>query len=131
MDVSLVGRGGPVDVVDVGGAIDAVGATHTRITGATGSVRLRVDQGNAIAEVAALPGNTVQLATNSGDVQVILPARPSVAIAAQTGSGAILIRHPGLPRYPGGGLPYAANVNGGLAQVVLQTSAGNVVVDSQ
>jgi len=131
MDVSLVGRGGPVDVVDMAGALDLVGATHTRVTGATGPVRVRVDQGNAIAEVAALPGNTVELRTNAGDVQAILPPRPSVAIQAQTGNGAILVRHPGLPAYPGGDLPYGAVVNGGLAQVVLQTSVGNVVLDTQ
>jgi hypothetical protein len=131
MDVQLVGRGGPVDVSAILGDVDVVGATHARVVGAEGSVRVAVDQGNAIAEVAARPGSIVELATNRGDVQVLLPAAPSVTVQARADNGAILVRHPNLPRYAGGGLPYGAVVNGGLSQVVLTSVAGNVVIDAR
>lgn len=131
MDVGVVARNGTLDIVDIGGDIDALSASHGKIVGATGSVELGVDRGNAIAEVSALPGSTISVATNTGDVQVILPPRPSVALSAQTNQGAILVRHPQLPAYPGGGLPYGVQVNGGLSQVTLTAGIGNVVIDSQ
>lgn len=129
MDVGLVGLGGPVDVENVAGAVDVVSASHGRVTGSSGSVSVRVNSGNAVANLPIANGNPVLLATNAGDVQLALPSRPSVAISAQATGGTILIRHPGLPRHPGGDLPYGAVVNGGLSQVILTSNQGNVVID--
>lgn len=131
MDLQVIGRGGPVLVSDIGGDIGINAATHTRVVNAGGSVRVGVEQGNAIVSALALPGSIIELATNTGDAQVSLPSRPSVVLQAQAGGGGqIFIRHPGLPRYAGGDLPYGAVVNGGLSQVVLTTRIGNIVVDA-
>ncbi len=131
MDVQLIARGGPVLVQNIEGSINVNAATGALVEGATGSVRVGVERGNAIVRSQALPGSVIEVATNAGDAQVSLPSRPSVALQAQAGGGGqIFIQHPGLPQYAGGDLPYGAVVNGGLSQVVLTTRVGNIVIDA-
>ncbi len=128
LDLGVVGRGGPVDVLGMERGVDVVAATHARVEGALGSVRVRVERGNALVSSALSPGTVADLEVGVGDVQLTLPARPSAAIEASAGGGgSVQVGHPALPR-AFGVQPYRAAVNGGLGAARLVARAGNVVI---
>ncbi|MFO0724138.1 MAG: hypothetical protein U1E65_10170 [Myxococcota bacterium] len=68
--------------------------------------------------------------SSSGEIDLFLPARPSIALNAEVADVSQLsIEHPAFPR-PVGGLAYTPILNGGLAPVHVLTQAGRIVIRS-
>ena len=66
----------------------------------------------------------------SGQVDLILPERPSIALTVSVNdNNQLSILHPFFPR-PIGGVPYAPVLNGGLAPVRVLTQTGRIVIRS-
>jgi hypothetical protein len=132
LDVNVTERGGTVDVVSVDGDIVINSLSHVRVTDATGNVSVAVESGNALVQTESNPGKQTVIRLRRGDIELTLPPAVSADIQADVlGNGNIVIAHPGLPRYPGGTLPYRATVAGGLSIVRLETGAGLIVIKSQ
>lgn len=130
MHLIATAQTGPLLVSEMHGDMNLNAATSARVQGAKGSVRVAVENGNAIVSTQALPSTLIEVYTNSGDAQVLLPGQPSVSLQAQAGGGGqILVRHPAMPRHVATDLPYGTVVAGGLCQVVMSTRIGNIAID--
>jgi hypothetical protein len=129
LDVAVTERGGTVDVVGVEGQMIINSLSHVRVLGATNNLQVNVEGGNALVQTDSGPGKQTLIRLKQGDIELTLPLAVSADILADvTGNGTILINHPNLPRYPGGTLPYAANVGGALSIIRLETGAGLIVI---
>jgi hypothetical protein len=129
VDLKVLGRGGTVDVVSMEGQIEIDAITHVRVVGVQDNMDVAIENGNALIESEAPPGKLLVVNLNRGDIDLTLPAAVSANIEADViGSGNIVIAHPMLPRYPGGTLPYRADVSGGLSVIRLQTGTGLIVI---
>lgn len=125
-------------------ALDLVvlAAPGARVVGMDGDVSLRTNGGVQVEgvrgslEVSTAGGAIVatpllqstRLAIEAtGAVIVRLPASPSGAFDVQGQS--IVVRHPKLPQPLAGAMQYRQTVNGGLAEVVIQSTAASVTLD--
>ncbi len=130
MHLIATAQTGPLLVTEMHGDMNLNAATHTRVQGAKGSVRVAVQSGSAVVSTQALPSTLIELYTGTGDAQVLLPRQPSVNLQAEAGGGGqILVRHPAMPRHVATDLPYGAVVSGGLCQILMKTRAGNIAID--
>jgi hypothetical protein len=131
VDLDVTERGGTVEIEGIEGKIRVNSLGHVRVTGAEDDVFVAVQSGNALVDTDLRPGGSTTVQLVRGDIQLTTPAAVSADIEAVSESGLIVIAHPSLPRYPGGGLPYRANVGGGLNTVRLSTRSGVVVIGSR
>lgn len=126
LDLGLNG-GATIEASGMDGSYDVRALSTVLIAGAQRDVVVRTSGGIRLTTRAS-PGTTADLEQGVGDLELILPALPSVQFQAATGNGQILIAHPQLPPWSGGTNPYQVSVNGGLAAIRLVTQSGNVVI---
>jgi hypothetical protein len=129
LDLTIVERGGTVDVEDLEGSLRIVSQSHVRVVGATRDTVVGVVSGNALVDTLATPGTTTTIEVTAGDIELTLPEGLSANLLAVAGQGQIYIAHPRLPPFLGRpGDVYSANVGGGLAVFRLETRAGKIVI---
>ncbi len=129
LPVVAIQRSGTLDVIDVQESININAISHVRVTGAERDVSVAIEQGNALVETRATPGTQTIISVGSGSIELTVPLALSANIEAAVGTaGAIIPNHPALSPWVGGGLPYLANVNGGLSVFRLSTRSGNIVI---
>ena len=131
LDLVVTERAGTVDVFEVTGSIKVNSLSHVRITGAENDLFVAVEAGNALVDSDLPPSKTTTIRTGTGDIELKGPPGMSTQIQAETQEGDIVIAHPALPRWPGGNLPYRAQVNGGLHQISILAGQGTIVVTSR
>lgn len=117
--VSITGMEGDVFVASVG---------PVKVAEAEGDVRVDTRGGNVIIDAELPPGAEISASTGGGDIELAIPARPSVDVeAAINGQGQIYVTHPALPA-PISAVAYQATVSGGLASARLLTQGGSIVI---
>lgn len=127
LDLGLNG-GATIEAKGMDGSYDVRALSTVLIAGAQKNVIARTSAGGIQVETLAAPGSTTDLEVSTGNLDLILPAVPSVQFQVAAGGGMIGIDHPQLPPWSGGGNPYQVSVNGGLALARLVTQAGNVLI---
>ncbi|MBK6687668.1 MAG: hypothetical protein IPG45_24555 [Deltaproteobacteria bacterium] len=126
LDLGING-GATIDASGMDGSYDVRALSTVLIADAQRDVVVRTSGGIRLTTRAS-PGTTADLEQGVGDIELILPALPSVQFQAATGNGQIVIAHPQLPPWSGGNNAYQVSVNGGLSAIRLVTQSGNVVI---
>ncbi len=125
MDLTVIQRGGTVDVTGMRETISVQSYTHVNIVDARADVSVGVENGNALVDTRLSPSTNTLIRTRSGDIQLTIPDSISANINATGGAG-VAVSHPQLPMRPAN-LPYQVSVGNGLASVVIQ-AGGKVVI---
>jgi hypothetical protein len=123
-----IASGGSTEVEGMDGDIDVNALSGVMIVGVQKGLRVRAQAGPIKIDSDVLPSTGADVEIGAGDIELVAPSRVSALFDVKAGNGAIVIQHPQLPPWAGGGQPYQANVNGGLALVHLLTNGGNIVI---
>lgn len=130
LKIDAIERGDHVDIDGMEDDLRVFSESSVRIIGAQHDVNVGVNHGNAILETELDPGSRIELATNSGDLQLTVPISISAdVIALVKTNGTIVTNHPQLPPFRGQpGQAYHVRIGDGLSSVSLQTGVGNIVI---
>lgn len=110
------------------GAIVAAAQSGVQVD--DGCCAITITQAPQVVVATSLQAGAPVDITASGQVDLILPERPSIALTVSVNdNNQLSILHPFFPR-PIGGVPYAPVLNGGLAPVRVLTQTGRIVIRS-
>jgi hypothetical protein len=110
------------------GAIVAAAQSGVQVD--DGCCAITITQAPQVVVATSLQAGAPVDITASGQVDLILPERPSIALTVSVNdNNQLSILHPLFPR-PIGGVPYAPVLNGGLAPVRVLTQTGRIVIRS-
>lgn len=129
IDVQVLGRGPGQRIEGFEGDVVVDAITGVAVLANEGNVTVRTG-GEVLVDSPLAPNSNITVNAD-GAIQIVLPARPTTPIDAlifaQAGpNAAIVIQHPDLPPWPGGGLPYSATVGRGFSRIEAASRRGNV-----